>query len=84
MLALFTRDSNVAIGEKEAIYCMGMSKMTVVKETVTPKQYDKLELCEMCEMICRVADIKYKSVPTLSFVQKLELVLDDLFKVTGF
>ena len=44
-----------------------MSKMTVIKETVTPKAYDKIELCELCEMICRVADTKFKAVPALTF-----------------
>ena len=60
-LNMFTKDSEVMIGEKEAIYCYGMSKMTVVKESVTPKLFDKVELCEFCEMICRVADSKFKS-----------------------
>ena len=30
IISLFTKDANVMIGEKEAIYCFGMSKMTVV------------------------------------------------------
>ena len=66
MLDLFIRDSNVSLSEKETIYCFGMSKMTVVKESVTPRQYDKFELVEMCEMICRVADTKYKTTVGLS------------------
>ena len=84
ILNLFIRDSNVGLGEKEALYCFGMSKMTVVKESVTPKQYDKIEATELCEMICRVADTKYKATTGLSYAQKLELVLDDLFIVIGF
>ena len=67
MLNLFIRDSNVGLGEKEAVYCYGMSKMTVVKESVTPKSYDKIELPELCEMICRVTDTKYKSTTALTF-----------------
>ena len=61
ILNLFIRDSNVNLAEKEALQCFGMSKMTVVKESVTPKQYDKIEVPELCEMICRVADTKYKA-----------------------
>ena len=83
-LTCFTKDSNVMIGEKEAIYCFGMSKMTVVKESVTPKQYDKVELPELCEMICRIADTKFKAATTLTFAQKLEVLLDELFVITGY
>jgi len=67
-MSLFTKDSAVFIGEKEAMYCFGMSKMTVVEETRVAKMYDKLELCELCEMICRVADTKFKNANHLSFV----------------
>lgn len=83
-VALFTKDSRVFLPEKEAIYCYGMSKMTVVKESVTPKQYDKIELPELMEMICRVADAKFKSTPGLTLVQKIELILDELFVLTGY
>ena len=49
------------------MYCYGMSKMTVIKESVTPRMYDKVELSELCEMICRLADTKFKSAAGLSF-----------------
>lgn len=84
IISLFTKDANVMIGEKEAIYCFGMSKMTVVKESVTPKQYDKIELPELCEMICRVADTKFKASTTLTLAQKIELLLDELFVVINY
>ena len=71
-ISLFTKDSGVMIGEKEAMTCYGMSKMTVIEETRTPKLYDKLELCELCEMICRIADTKFKNASHLSFPQKIE------------
>ena len=83
-IALFTKDSGVMIGEKEAMYCFGMSKMTVVEETRKANLYDKLELCELCEMICRVADTKFKNAPQLSIAQKIEQLLDELFQLTGF
>ena len=40
VMRLMTKDSDVLMGEKEVMYCIGMSKMTVVKESVTPRQYD--------------------------------------------
>ena len=61
-ISLVTRDSNVKIGEKEAIYCYGMSKMTVVKESVTPKKYFQIDQAELCEMICRVTEYKFKTM----------------------
>lgn len=81
---LFTKDSSVFIGDKEALYCFGMSKMTVVEETRTAKFYNKLELCELCEMICRVADSKFKNASHLTYAQKIEQLLDELFVVTGY
>ena len=35
-------------------------------------------------MICRVADIKYKTATALTFAQKIELTLEELFVVTNF
>lgn len=61
-----------------------MSKMTVEKESKTPKMYEKVEVCELAEMICRIADYKFKSSTVLSFGQKIELLLEELFVVTGF
>ena len=61
VLKLLTKDSDVLMGEKEVIYCIGMSKMTVVRESVTPKQYDIVLLPEFCEMIGRLADTRYKN-----------------------
>ena len=46
--------------------------------------YEKVEVCELAEMICRIADYKFKSSTVLSFGQKIELLLEELFVVTGF
>ena len=51
----------VDIFEKDASYCYGMSKMTVLNEVKQSKKYEKLELPEFNEYIGRVADLKYKS-----------------------
>ena len=61
VISLFTKDSNANMAEKVALYCFGMSKMTVVRESVTPKQYDIVLLPEFCEMIGRLADTRYKN-----------------------
>ena len=78
------KDSDVLIGEKEAVYCYGMSKMTIENELKLSKKYDKVELSELCEMICRVADSKFKDQDKLEFTQKIELLLDELFVVTNY
>lgn len=83
-LSLFMKDSNVLLGEKETTYAYGMSKMTVEKESKTPRLYEKIEVPEMCEMICRVADMKFKTSTTMSMEQKIEIVLEELFVVTGY
>ena len=83
VIALFSKDSNVMLPEKVAIYCFGMSKMTVVNETKEAKKYDRIELCEMCEMICRVAENKFKTTG-IGNDQMVEQILDELFSLTGF
>ena len=70
--------------DKDAMYCYGMSKMTVVDEVKHSKRYDKCELSEFCEFVARVADLKYKSAEEYGLPQKIEFVLDDIFKLTGF
>ena len=53
-LNLMIRDTQLGIGEKEAIYCYGMSKMSVVMEQENMGQYKILKLVELLEMIGRV------------------------------
>ena len=49
------------ISEREAMYCIGMSKMTVIKETANnAMKYEITDYPELLEMIGRVAEIKYK------------------------
>lgn len=45
------------------MFCYGMSKMTVVEETKKAKSYERVELAELCEMIVRCADNKFKDSP---------------------
>ena len=71
------------MSEKVALYCFGMSKMTVVSETKESKKYDRIELSEMCEMICRCAESKFKGAG-LTHAQQIEVILDELFTLTGY
>jgi len=83
VIALFSKDSAAQIPEKVALQCFGMSKMTIINETKDSKKYDRIELAEMCEMICRCADNKFKTAG-LTNAQMIELMLDELFLVTNF
>ena len=63
---IVSRDTGVNMFDKDAMYCYGMSKMTVVDEVKHSKRYDKCELTEFCEFIARVADLKYKTAEEYS------------------
>ena len=58
---MFTIKSECGLNEKDAIYCYGMSKMTVANENGDLTSYQRLYFVEFLEMICRVSDVKYKS-----------------------
>ena len=55
-IKLFTDGTDVGLTAKEAVYCLGMSKMTVVLENEgESKKYKTLAFVEFLEMIARVA-----------------------------
>ena len=58
---LFTRKSECGLSYKDAVFCYGMSKMTLANENEDSQKYLKMIFVEFLEMICRVADVKYKS-----------------------
>ncbi len=58
---LFTKTSDCCLSYKEAVYCYGISKMTVSNENGELTLYKKMYFVEFLEMICRVADAKFKS-----------------------
>ena len=58
---MFTIKSECGLSEKDATYCYGMSKMTVANENGELASYQRIYFVEFLEMICRVADVKYKS-----------------------
>ena len=83
-ISLVTKDTEVNILEKDAVFCYGMSKMTVVNEVKTSKRYRQIELPELNEFIGRVADLKYRDQSSFTLGQKIEFVLDDIFKLVQF
>ena len=58
---LFTKTSDCCLSYKEAVFCYGISKMTVANENGELTLYKKMNFVEFLEMICRVADAKFKS-----------------------
>ena len=83
-IKLMCTESAVGVFEKDANYCYGMSKMTVLNEVKQSKKYDKLELPEFNEYIGRIADFKYKDQADFTLGQKIEFVLDDIFRLINY
>ena len=81
---LVSKDTNINLYDKDAMYCYGMSKMTVSDEVKYSKRYEKLELSEFCEFVGRVADVKYKEQTEYSLAKKIEFILDDMFKLVNY
>ena len=56
---LVMRHAPLGIAEKEALFCIGMSKMTVVEELTMVENYKKVHFVEFLEFLGRVAHAKY-------------------------
>jgi hypothetical protein len=82
-IELFTKTSECGISRKECIYCYGMSKMTIPNENRDFSNYYLMKFVEFLEMICRIADLKYKSADRQNLGSKVEMILDELFVVLG-
>lgn len=83
---LMTKMSPLKLNDREAIYCFGMSKMTVVNEAEeSSTKYKRLVFVEFLEMIGRIADIKFRGseMDSLPLPKKLEFILDDLLTLVG-
>ena len=68
-----------SLTEKQARYCYGMSKMTIVLEgSQALDKYDKLSVVEFIELLGRIAKVKYEGTEfeNESFVKKLEYTLE--------
>lgn len=85
-LDLLMRDSDLQMNEKDALFCFGMSKMTVVQENEQNSKYFDLQFVEMLEMLGRVALYKFKGTTLANepLATKLEHVLDAIFPVILF
>jgi hypothetical protein len=71
---------NFGMAEKDISFCFGMSKMTVVKESLNYKDYQTMKFVEFLEFIGRIADIKFRGSAdaSLPLNQKIEFVLDEI------
>ena len=81
ILQLFTRDSNIGLGESELMEAFGMSKMAVTNEAMSYKQYTVMLLPEFLEFFGRMSDIKFRSIPDLAgnpLAWKIEQVLEEV------
>ena len=60
VINLVTKDSSLALSEKDAFFCFGMSKMTVKDENDGgTTRYNVITRPEFYEFIGRVAALKY-------------------------
>ncbi|CDW72588.1 UNKNOWN [Stylonychia lemnae] len=80
---LMLRDSQLNLIEKDAVYCYGMCKMSVITESNDTWQYKQLKFVELLELIGRIAILKFKNSEneTLALYKKIEYILDILLKM---
>ena len=81
---IFTTYSNLALSMEHSKLCFAMSKMTTVNESTTLTLM-VIEFVEFLEMICRVADIKFRgsNLETEELQTKVGYVLDELMPLIG-
>lgn len=77
---MICKDSGLNYGEPEVKYCYGMSKMTIVNEKASFKQYQVMREVEFFEFLVRLANQKYQGWHQPLHV-KLEQLLDELLKM---
>mmetsp|Transcript_12818 Transcript_12818/g.12735 ORF Transcript_12818/g.12735 Transcript_12818/m.12735 type:complete len:171 (+) Transcript_12818:988-1500(+) len=56
------------------------SKITIIDEMNHKERYDKMLLVEFLDFICRIADFKYREENNITFLEKVERIIDLLFK----
>ncbi len=84
-IEIFTKISDCGIRQKDAVFCYGISKMTVANENGEFSAYQKMYFVEFLEMICRIADIKFKTgdLDKNMLHKNVENILDDMFVILG-
>ena len=84
-LDLMIRLTPLNLTEKDAIYCYGMCKMTVINEAEeSTLKYKRLQFVELLELMGRVAEVKFRGTEmesSLNLAQKIEFVLDDVLQL---
>ena len=76
---LFVNDTDVKITYEQARFCYAYSKMTVALDSYT-SAYTSIVFVEFLEMVCRVADIKYRETAHVGkpLADKASYILSDL------
>jgi len=86
-MSLMMKDTNLGLIEKDAIYCFGMCKMSVIYEQENMWQYKQLKFVELLELMGRITHQKFKDHPelheSLTLAQKIEHVLDSVLRMVG-
>lgn len=60
-LDLMIKLTPLSLTEKDAYFCYGMCKMTVINEAEESSvRYKRLQFVELLEMIGRIAEVKFK------------------------
>ena len=77
-LDLMMKQTDLQFTPKEAMFCLGYSKMTVRDESFNFIEYVKVQFVELLEMIGRMAKIKFRNTVQEEepLATKIELVLD--------
>ncbi|CDW82841.1 UNKNOWN [Stylonychia lemnae] len=72
--------SPLQISEASLKQCYAFSKMTIIDEMNQKDKYERMVICEFLDFICRCAYVKFIEDSHLSILEKVERVLDLLFK----
>ena len=85
-VGLLTKTENIGFNERDAVYCYGMSKMTIADENGESRRYESIQFVEFLEMVCRAADTKFQGseLASLPLAHKVGHILDDIFAPFNF
>lgn len=80
---LYTKNEDIRVSDQDAVYCYGMSKMTISNENKDSNKYEKIEFVEFLEFVCRIAVKKFEGseLEYMTVAEKLVYILKDLFDV---
>ena len=83
-MAIFVTESDAALTQEQVKFCYGMSKMTVVVDSLTAN-FQSMEFVEFLELICRAADVKFRrtEIESEELHLKVGYILDDILPLLG-